>query len=199
MMFPLPKSLGDLVLEVFDGGPTGFDAGFALPAQDNELGAPVTRVGLSYDVTQRLELVDELAHGLRAHVRTAGEFGEPRAGRVDLREHGRVRGLLGESRADDAVNDAEAERAVGLTQHDHRVGAAVGSYGSGTVVARLPKYQAAGATSADAAASIPHSRYRCVAQPGTQDSLGSPAHCAQTSCVQGPSYGRSIGDIGRGP
>jgi hypothetical protein len=110
-----------------------------------------------------------------------------------------VRGLLGESRADDAVDDAEAERAVGLTQHDHRVGAAVGSYGSGTVVARLPKYQAAGATSADAAASIPHSRYRCVAQPGTQDSLGSPAHCAQTSCVQGLSYGRSIGDIGRGP
>jgi len=57
------ESLGDLVLEVFDGGPTGFDAGFALPAQDNELGAPVTRVGLSYDVSQRLELVDELAHG----------------------------------------------------------------------------------------------------------------------------------------
>ena len=69
---------------------------------------------MSYDVTQGLELVDELANGLRAHVRTAGEFGEPRAGRVDLREHGRVRGLLGESRADDAVNDAEAERAVGL-------------------------------------------------------------------------------------
>jgi hypothetical protein len=56
----------------------------------------------------------ELAHSLRAHVRTASEFGEPRAGRVDLREHGRVRGRLGESRADDAVDDAEAERAVGL-------------------------------------------------------------------------------------
>jgi hypothetical protein len=48
------------------------------------------------------------AHSLRAHVRAAGEFGELRAGRVDLREHGRVRGLLGESRADDAVDDAEA-------------------------------------------------------------------------------------------
>jgi hypothetical protein len=90
MMSLLAESPGDLVLEVLHGGPTGFDAGFALPGQDNELGASVTRVGSSYDVAQGLELVDELAHGLRAHVRAAGEFGEPRAGRVDLREDGRV-------------------------------------------------------------------------------------------------------------
>jgi hypothetical protein len=76
-MSPLAESLGDLVLEVFDDGPTGFDAGFALSGQHDELGAPVTRVGLSYDVTQGLELVDELAHSLRAHVRAAGELGEP--------------------------------------------------------------------------------------------------------------------------
>jgi hypothetical protein len=90
----LAESPGDLVLEVLDGGPTGFDAGFAPPGQDIEA-APVTRGGSSYDVTQGLVLVDELDHGLRAHVRAAGEFGEPRARRVDLREHGRVRGLLG--------------------------------------------------------------------------------------------------------
>jgi hypothetical protein len=66
-----------------------------LPDQHDELGASVTRVGSSYDVAQELELADELAHGLRAHVRAAGELREPRAGRVDLREHGRVRGLLG--------------------------------------------------------------------------------------------------------
>jgi hypothetical protein len=95
VMSPLAESLGDLGLEVFDGGPTGFDEGFALPGQHDELGAPVMRVGLSYDVAQGLELVDELAHGLRAHVRAVGELREPRAGRVDLREHGRVRGLLG--------------------------------------------------------------------------------------------------------
>ena len=73
-MSPLAESLGDLVLEVFDGGATGFDTGLALAGQDNQLGAPVTRVGLSYEVAQRLELVDELAHGLRAHVRATGEF-----------------------------------------------------------------------------------------------------------------------------
>ena len=73
-MSPLPESLGDLVLEVFDGGATGFDAGLALASQDNELGAPVTRVGLSYEVAQGLELVDKLAHGLWADVRAAGEF-----------------------------------------------------------------------------------------------------------------------------
>jgi hypothetical protein len=77
---------------------------------------------LSYEVAQGLELVDELAHGLRAHVCAAGELGEPRAGRVDLREHGRVRGLLWESGADDPVDDAEAELAVRLTQHGHCVG-----------------------------------------------------------------------------
>ena len=73
-MSPLPESLGDLVLEVFDGGPTGFDAGLALSGQHNELGAPVTRVGLSSEVAQGLELVDKLTHGLRAHIRAAGEF-----------------------------------------------------------------------------------------------------------------------------
>jgi len=31
-----------------------------------------------------------------------------------------------ESRADDAVHDAEAEQAIGLTQHGYRVGAAAG-------------------------------------------------------------------------
>jgi len=41
----LAESPGDLVLEVLHGGPTGFDAGFALPGQHDELGAPVTRVG----------------------------------------------------------------------------------------------------------------------------------------------------------
>jgi hypothetical protein len=114
-MFPLAESLGDLVLKVFEGGLTGFDAGLALSGQHDELGAPVTRVGLSYEVAHGLELVDELAHGLRAHVCAAGELGEPRAGRVDLREHGRVRGLLWESGADDPVDDAEAEQAVRLT------------------------------------------------------------------------------------
>ena len=68
-MSPLPESLGDLVFEVFDGGATGFDAGLALAGQHDELGAPVTRVGLSYEVAEGLELVDKLAHGLRAHVR----------------------------------------------------------------------------------------------------------------------------------
>ena len=73
-MSPLAESPRDLVLEVFDGGATGFDAGLALAGQHDELGAPVTRVGLSYEVAQGLELVDKLAHGLRAHVRAAGEF-----------------------------------------------------------------------------------------------------------------------------
>ena len=73
-MSPLAESPRDLVLEVFDGGATGFDAGLALSGQHDELGAPVTRVGLSYEVAQGLELVDKLAHGLRAHVRAAGEF-----------------------------------------------------------------------------------------------------------------------------
>jgi hypothetical protein len=45
MMSLLAESPGGLVLEVLDGGPTGFDAGFALPGQDNELGASVTRAG----------------------------------------------------------------------------------------------------------------------------------------------------------
>ena len=58
MMSPLAESPGDLVLEVLDGGPAGFDAGFALPGQHDELGAPVTRVGSSYHVTHRLELVE---------------------------------------------------------------------------------------------------------------------------------------------
>jgi hypothetical protein len=111
MMSLLAESPGDLVLEVLDGGPTGCDAGFALPGQDIELGASVTRVGSSYDVAQGLELVDELAHGLRTHVHAAGELRGPRAGRVDLREHGRLRGLPGETRADDAVDNAEAEQA----------------------------------------------------------------------------------------
>jgi hypothetical protein len=122
--------------------------------------APVTRVGSSYHVAHGLELVDELAHGLRAHVCAAGEFGEPRAGRVDLGEHGRVRGPLGESRAGDAVDDAEAEQAGGMTSMATVLVRQRGSYASGTVVLRLPEYQAAAATSADAAASIPHSR-RC--------------------------------------
>jgi hypothetical protein len=78
----LTESPGDLVLEVLHGGPTGFDAGFALPGQDIELGASVTRVGSSYHIAQGLELVDKLAHGLRAHVRAAGELGEPRAGLI---------------------------------------------------------------------------------------------------------------------
>ena len=94
-MSPLAESPGDLFLEVLDGGPSGFDAGYDLPGQHDVLGTPVTRVGSSYHVAHRLELVDELAHGLRAHVRATGELGEPRAGRVDLREHGRVRWLLG--------------------------------------------------------------------------------------------------------
>lgn len=65
MMSPLAESPGDLILEVFDGGPTSFDAGFALPSQHDELGAPVTRVGSPYDVAQGLELVGKLAHGLQ--------------------------------------------------------------------------------------------------------------------------------------
>jgi hypothetical protein len=69
----LAESPGDLGLEVLDGRQTGFDAGFALPCRHDQLGASVTRVGSSYDVAQRLELVDELAHSLRAHVRAAGE------------------------------------------------------------------------------------------------------------------------------
>ena len=73
-MSPLAEPPDDLVLQVLDGGPSGIDAGFALPRQHDELGAPVTRVGLSYEVAQGLELVDKLAHGLRAHVRAAGEF-----------------------------------------------------------------------------------------------------------------------------
>jgi len=81
----LAESPGDLVLEVLHGGPTGFDAGFALPGQHDELGAPVTRVGSSYHLAQGLELVDKLPHGMWAHVRAASEFREPRAGRVDLR------------------------------------------------------------------------------------------------------------------
>jgi hypothetical protein len=99
-MSPLAEPPDDLVLQVLDGGPSGIDAGFALPRQHDELGAPVSRVRSSYDIAQGLEFVDELAHGLRAHVRAAGQLREPRSGRVDLREHGRVRGLLGESRAD---------------------------------------------------------------------------------------------------
>jgi hypothetical protein len=55
-----------------------------LPGQHDELGGPVTRVGSSYDVARGLELVDELAHGLRAHVRGVSEFRGPRAGRVDF-------------------------------------------------------------------------------------------------------------------
>jgi hypothetical protein len=45
MMSLLAESPGNLVLEVLDDGPTGFDAAFALPGQHDELGASVTRVG----------------------------------------------------------------------------------------------------------------------------------------------------------
>ena len=90
MISPLAEPPGDFVLQVLDGGPSGFDAGFALPCEHDELGSPISRVGSSYDIAQGLEFVDELAHGLRAHVGAAGQLREPRAGRVDLREHGRV-------------------------------------------------------------------------------------------------------------
>jgi hypothetical protein len=98
----------------------------------------------------------------------------------------------GKARADDAVDDAEAEQAVRLTSMATVLVRRPGSYASGTAVPRLPEDQAAAATSANAAASIPHSRRcRCLAQHGSQDSLGSPAQRAQTSCVQGHSSGRS--------
>ena len=187
----LAESPGDLVLEVLDGGPSGFDTGLPLPGRHDQLGASVTRVGV---VVRR-------SPGTRARRRArpwpagsysrTGRVQEPRAGRVDLREHGRVRGLLGESRAEDAVHDAEAEQAIGLTQHGHRVDAAIGVLRVGHGSPRVPEYPAAAATSADAAASIPHSRCRCPAQHDSQDSLGSPAQLAQTSCVQGRTNGRT--------
>jgi hypothetical protein len=86
--------------------------------------ASVTRVGSSYDVAQG-ELADELAHGPRAHVRAVGQFRESRAGRVDFARTRPSAMASGESRRR-RRRRCGSRAGVGLTQHGHRVGAAVG-------------------------------------------------------------------------
>ena len=111
-MTALTEALGQLLLDAVDGGDAGGNARVSLTGQGDQLGPSVGRVRTANDIVELLELVDQLAHRLRRHVRPAGELGEPGPVGVDLGKDGGVGRLLWEAGAHHAVDDAEAQQAV---------------------------------------------------------------------------------------
>ena len=106
------KAVDQLLFDAIDRGDTGGHARLPLLRQDDQFCPPVRRIGASDDVFELLELVDQLAHRLRRHVRAPRQVGEPGSAGVDLRKDGRVGGPLGETGAHHAVNDLESQQAV---------------------------------------------------------------------------------------
>jgi len=119
----LAEQVGQALLDVIDGGGAGGDAGVPLLGQCDQFGPPVGRVGAADEVAHSFELVDELAHRLRGHVRALGQVGEPRTVRRDLPEYRGVGRLLRESGPDYAVDYLEPEEAVGAAQEGNGIDA----------------------------------------------------------------------------
>jgi hypothetical protein len=78
--------LGQLGLELGQGGPGHPDAGRAAVGGHDQLGAAVGRVRDQPDQAEPLELLDRLMDGLAGDAGPAGELGGPGAGGVQLGE-----------------------------------------------------------------------------------------------------------------
>ena len=117
----LPEDPRHLPLDALDRLTPGRYGVAAALGEHDQFRPAVVWVGTTEDVAHVHELVDKFPHGLRRHAGLACELGEPRAVGGDLGEDGGVLGLLWIAGTDHALDDLEAEQAVGLAQHRDRV------------------------------------------------------------------------------